>query len=1784
MRKTKILMIILFICFCFIGVNNVNATEELTDNGAKISSAQIIQTKTGTGPFDNDDEPGNDSSEDNNIVRSFDQVTWTIENTMILNNADVTSYSGGKIYFEAILPNVFTSETAKWDLDSMAWIEDVNVSEDGLTLSGYYQMNNTSTTIPGKQTLVFVLSILGAPNGIEFQPEFNVWLNGNSKEDYISVIPEKTIISAAPKYNIKISQNGNLQNKVTVDYGNGDTLGRMYGYGLLIQLYNDNSSKGLKGIEYPSGDITFDIDMKLERTKFESSEKEDITSECIPILWNYKVNNLSNNGVIPGRTMYFGNSYNRYHNGMPLGIINKERRYSVYNSGNYEITQNNEKLSVTIKNYEFDGTFPIWNYGYGALGTSIVYPQNIGCFSVGYFEIFVPDNESSTIEDRNYYLTLNDYNFSATSISGINTTNQSVTSDDASTINHVIYKKGTYSQTLLINKYSGGSLESRSGVGDAYVSLGQNFNLSLKFVMGVTNDFDLYSATKFVKFDGSAFEPILTSGGKEYFKSAFVGNMEFNVWYVTKKDGTNWIDKTEMTNANIEDMLLYDTIDDIPDEYICVGEYIESTTGVLSKLSGDNNCVNISLKVKNDANIGETYGFIQRTKVWKDYLDREVYTITNKDIEFPTPLWDFGNRNYIKTEYDENGKIISGTHSGGSLYGNTVLVIGANLGVEKISVDEYGNEKVNYDISKNEYDITYKLIPILNKIENVNVDIKNVTIKLTDILPKGLNYVSGSCEYGEPEITNNSDGSTTLIWYIYNCEVGKEIKPIYYKAHINESTSNGTQYTNKVVIYADQDKVGNISENLRTATYTNQIINLASHRLYKTVEKTSLELGEEIKYTLTYKNNTDSIIPEFQLLDILPYNGDNRGTNFDGTYKLKKIEILRYDKDNNLITQDDVNTYYTNSEDIRNNYSAKDDLINQVQNWNLVNSNSTIAQYSTAIMLKGTASEQERIEINIYLTPENGKVENTYCNSATAQTNLNTEEITSSIVKVQVISRTIEGFAFIDKDYDSIYSENKDELLENIEVSIVNENNEQVKDVYGNIVNSVKTDSNGYYKFENLAKGNYRVLFNYKDDRYIAVKKEVGSNTTINSKINSDFSTDVIESLNSSNSSKILVSNINAGFVKKETKVIVNYKEVGTDNILYDETEIQGRIDDKYNTENKLNEINEKYGNKYEYVRVDGNTNGTMTEDTIYVTYYYQKKEANVKVLHVLEGTDVSNPEEVTDVLYQTEEKIGRIDDNYTTQNRLSEINNTSKVQYELVKDDVENKTGNMAIDTIYVVYEYRTIPAVVKVNHLEKDTNKVLNEQEILNGLVGEEYSTKDRLAEINNKNENKYELVSEPENKNGEYKREEQEVTYYYQKKIGEIEVNYLELGTEKVLAKQEVRRDKVDEIYSTINKIDEINEVNENKYEFIKTTGDATEGIYKIDKQVINYYYQKKEANVKVLHVLEGTDVSNPEEVTDVLYPTEEKKGRIDDNYSTQNRLMEINTKSKEQYDIVTDEVENKNGKMKSETIYVIYEYRKAPSKIIIEHKDIDTKEKLVDTVEEKGIVGQEYKTIDKIEEINNKYDNKYELVSEPENKNGEYKREEQVITYYYQKKASEVIVKYIDIDTEEEIVDKEIIKGKVDEEYETIDKIEEINNSNENKYVLEKTTENTNGNMTLDVIEVIYYYKKVESQVIVKYIDEVTGEEIALKEFLGGYVGDKYKTNSKEIEGYELVEKRIPKNKEGKFEEEIVEVIYYYNKIPEPANTGDIAVVAIVCVSLVCVSGIVFVIMRKKKNSY
>ena len=559
-------------------------------------------------------------------------------------------------------------------------------------------------------------------------------------------------------------------------------------------------------------------------------------------------------------------------------------------------------------------------------------------------------------------------------------------------------------------------------------------------------------------------------------------------------------------------------------------------------------------------------------------------------------------------------------------------------------------------------------------------------------------------------------------------------------------------------------------------------------------------------------------------------------------------------------------------------------------------------------------------------------------------------------------------------------------------------------------------------------------------------------------------------------------------FEKKDTSVITKYVDIDSEEEIYNQNIIEGKIDDDYNTVNELVNINNKYGNKYKFVRATENTEGNMTEEQIEVIYYYQKKETKIKVLHVVEGTDITNPEEVTDVLYNTEEIKGKVDDDYTTQNRLIEINNNHKEQYDLVTDEVVNKTGKMTVNTIYVVYKYRTIPAVVKVNHLEKDTNTVLYNQEVLNGLVGNDYTTQSRLTEINNKFENKYELVSEPENKNGIYTREEHEVTYYYQKKEAQIEVNYLELNTDKVLSEKVEKTGRVDDNYTTENKLDEINNLNDNKYEFVKVEGNA-QGQYTLEKQVITYYYQKKSTSVIVKYL----DINTNEEI----YKEDIINGKIDDDYTTENKL----------------------------------------------------------------------------DEINNLNDDKYEFVKSTDNTEGKMIENQIEVVYYYQKKETSVIVKHIDVDSNEELVEEEIINGRIDDEYKTEDKVEKINETSENKYILVKTTENIEGKMTIDTIKVIYYYKKVESQVVVKFVDKDTGEEIEVRDYIGGYVGDEYTTKPKDIDGYELIEERIPINKDGILTEDTIEIIYYYNKIVNDTTTSDINIILLSSIMILSIIGII-----------
>lgn len=93
---------------------------------AAISPDQSTESKlairTGTAPWDDTTGNGNDENDLNNTVRSFDEVTYTVEfQTKVRDGAPYKAYRSGTLHFEFILPA--TAAEAQFDTGSMGWLE-----------------------------------------------------------------------------------------------------------------------------------------------------------------------------------------------------------------------------------------------------------------------------------------------------------------------------------------------------------------------------------------------------------------------------------------------------------------------------------------------------------------------------------------------------------------------------------------------------------------------------------------------------------------------------------------------------------------------------------------------------------------------------------------------------------------------------------------------------------------------------------------------------------------------------------------------------------------------------------------------------------------------------------------------------------------------------------------------------------------------------------------------------------------------------------------------------------------------------------------------------------------------------------------------------------------------------------------------------------------------------------------------------------------------------------------------------------------------------------------------------------------------------------------------------------------------------------------------------------------------------------------------------------------------------------------------------------------------------
>ena len=159
---------------------------------AYISNAGILkdETVTGTVPFDTTEGAGNDTSPDDQIVRSFDTISYT---TMFYTRMQPDAqrpagYEKGRFYFEIVLP--YEKSKAQFETNAMGWLKakpscyyEVTEVNGSQVLRGSFMLepaeDNPTAIGASYNELQVVLRVLQMHNNDLVQPQFTYWLEGN---------------------------------------------------------------------------------------------------------------------------------------------------------------------------------------------------------------------------------------------------------------------------------------------------------------------------------------------------------------------------------------------------------------------------------------------------------------------------------------------------------------------------------------------------------------------------------------------------------------------------------------------------------------------------------------------------------------------------------------------------------------------------------------------------------------------------------------------------------------------------------------------------------------------------------------------------------------------------------------------------------------------------------------------------------------------------------------------------------------------------------------------------------------------------------------------------------------------------------------------------------------------------------------------------------------------------------------------------------------------------------------------------------------------------------------------------------------------------------------------------------------------------------------------------------------------------------------------------------------------------------------------------------------------
>ena len=829
---------------------DVTVHDMLDTDSAAVSRLRLIDRITGTAPFDKDNERGDDKDETNDIVRSYDTVTYDYEYTLTPDST-MDYYRRTRVGFRFELP--YPQDKVTFDAEKMGWVDHTPGYEPKLTtetINGtvtqvytcYRLLEPTSqspTVNPGTGSIGLSVAVKGAPHGYRFHPTVKAWPawdasnpTNTGTHKRAEDTPKDVTVSAKLNLNVRMVDYGNVDRGV-FDFSSGAANapnkdeGKVTGLGLGVALVTEmrwpDRTKGLKGLEAPSGRITYKIHLSNQYSDdTKTGTKHAMERRWQPLLYDY--GHIDNMDSKYGRTFAWMGDL-RYR---APGVADRADGYDRVARGDTTVTTTTGEQGTDVT-VSFDGydtsVLPIHNKLNGTQNkcstdymTSDCSTMQVGAIHTDVLQFVTPTSrDGRTVAqyygnvDQTANINVDDVELTATGVSGnrLDTAegngNQAVTDDDHAGTAATVRSPGSYSTRIRYTYWNNDSSWADAGTscdwtqpdyGNGSDSLIQGSKLRLQIghdiIINSAGDAEVMGMG-LVKLDPNSIEPVDDHPDTQPTipMSVFTWGMrvtkrrnQIPYWYAVKKDGTGWKDYTEQRDTKISGLDYYPTLNEAKRHGTVVGMLFEDHNTVDPTGTSFNRTftpiVALPARILDTARIGTVTPIVAETAYWtRNSLARTA----NLNADAPDTQWQrwsddlttrlpeyangvkpdltYSGDTYRPATFGENG-VYQGGDTADFLKGDSLYIAGETPHIAKQveQTNEAGNVKTVYDLDKEQRAVDWKLTATADTSTTTDGGQYTTDYIITDTLPKGLAYVDGSMTVGGQYSQHTPDKGT----------------------------------------------------------------------------------------------------------------------------------------------------------------------------------------------------------------------------------------------------------------------------------------------------------------------------------------------------------------------------------------------------------------------------------------------------------------------------------------------------------------------------------------------------------------------------------------------------------------------------------------------------------------------------------------------------------------------------------------------------------------------------------------------------------------------------------------------------------------------------------------------------------------------------------------------------------------------------------------------------------------------------------------------------------------